>query len=308
MCSKTNALGVKTIITSPKFDYLWEELSQKLDISRADVRMETFPDWTPNLYIEKDDVKNKIATVLLDFSDIKDLFINYALLQWLVDYKVEALNIIMPYFPVWTMERVWKPWEVATAHTLANIISNLPSGKWWRKNNLHILDLHAEVEEFLFDAKNINIETYSAFELLKEEIQWKTIIFPDAGAAKRFENSFPNNPKVICSKKRVWGERIIEILEWEIDWENWIIMDDLIQTWGTIIQTAKALKKLWAKNIEAFATHWVFPNNSHINMAKNLDKLITTDSIPENVNRAQNIENMEIVWIKKLIEKIILEN
>ncbi len=299
---------MKTIITSPKFDYLWEELSRELGIPKANIKMQNFADWWPNIQIEKNDVKNKIATVLLDFSDSKDLFINYALLQWLVDYKVEALNIIMPYFPVWTMERVWKPWEVATAHTLANIISNLPSGKWWRKNNLHILDLHAEVEEFLFYAKNINIETHSAFELLKEEIQWKTIIFPDAWAAKRFENSFPNNPKVICSKKRVWGERIIEILEWEIDWKDWIIMDDLVQTWGTIIQTAKALKKMWAKNIEAFATHWVFPNNSHINMAKNLDKLITTDSIPENISRAEKLENMEIVSIKNLVKEIIVEN
>jgi hypothetical protein len=77
----------------------------------------------------------------------------------------------MPYFPVGTMERVGKPGEVATAHSFANIISNLPSGKSGRKNNLHIFDLHAEVEEFLFDSRNINIETHSAFNLLKKEIK-----------------------------------------------------------------------------------------------------------------------------------------
>ena len=298
----------KTIITSPEFDYLWEQLSEKLNIPKANVKMETFPDWTPNLYIEKEDVRNKIATVLLDFSNTKDLFINLALLQWLVDYKVEALNIIMPYFPVWTMERVWKPGEVATAHTLASILSNLPSWKSWRKNNLHIFDLHAEVEEFLFNSRTINIETHSAFELLKEEIEWKTIIFPDAWAAKRFENSFPDNPKIICSKKRVWGERIIEVLEWEIDWKDWIIVDDLIQTWWTIIETSKALKQMWAKRIEAFATHWVFPNDSHKKMSENLDWLLTTDSIPKNIARAKGTDNMKILSIKKLVEKIILEN
>jgi len=299
---------MKTIITSPSFYYLWEELSKELDIPKADVRVNKFPDQTPNIFIEKDDVKNKVAHVLIDLSDINDLFINYALLQWLVDYKVKAINIIIPYFPVWTMERVWKPGEVPTAHSLANILSNIPSWKSWIKNNLHIFDLHAEVEEFLFDSRNINIETHSAFDLLKEEIQWKTIIFPDAWAAKRFERSFPDNPKVICSKKRVWWERIIEVLEWKINWKTWIIMDDLIQTWWTVIETAKTLKNLWAKSIEAFATHWVFPNDSHEKLADNLYKLITTDSIPKNIERARTIENMDIVWIKDLVKKIILEN
>ena len=299
---------MKTIITSPKFDYLWEELSKKLDIPKANIKMETFPDWTPKLFIEKDSVKDKIATILLDFSDVKDLFMNYCLLQWLVNNQVESLNIIMPYLPVWTMERPWSPWEVATAHSFANILSNLPSWKSGRKNNLHIFDLHAEVTEYSFDSRSINVVTHSGFELLKEEIEWKTIIFPDGWAAKRFGNSFPNNEKVICSKKRVWDKRIIEILEWEIDWKDWIIMDDLIQTWWTIIETSKALKKMWAKNIEAFATHWVFPNHSHIKLAENLDWLLTTDSIPDNNKRAENIENMSIIWIKKLVEKIILEN
>ena len=299
---------MNTIITSPNFDYLWEELSQELDIQKANVKIQNFADWWPNIVIEKDDVKNKVAHVLLDFSDSKDFFLNYALLQWLIDYKVEALNIIMPYFPVWTMERVGKTWEVATAHSYANILSNLWTWKSGRKNNLHIFDIHAEVEEFLFNSKNINIETHSAFWLLKEQINWKTIIFPDAWAAKRFEKSFPDNPKVICSKKRVWNKRIIEILEWEINWKDWIIMDDLIQTWWTIIETSKALKNMWAKSIEAFATHWVFPNNSQLKMTENIDKLITTDSIPTNISWAEKVENMEIVSIKDLVKKIIVEN
>jgi hypothetical protein len=43
--------------------------------------MERFPDSWPNIQIMKENVKNKIATVLLDFSDPKDFFINYALMQ-----------------------------------------------------------------------------------------------------------------------------------------------------------------------------------------------------------------------------------
>lgn len=295
----------KVIITSQNFDYLWDELSQELSIKKANVKMEIFPNAWPNIQILKEEVKDKIATVLLDFSDSKDFFMNYALLQWLIDYKVAALNIIMPYFPVGTMERVWKPGEVATAHTFANILSNLPSWKSWIKNNLHIFDIHAEVEEFLFDSRNINVETHSVFDSLKEKMQWKSIVFPDEWAAKRFWNIFNNFDKVICSKKRVGWERIIEIKEWNPVWKDLIIIDDLIQTWLTIIETSDKLKSMWAKSVSAFATHWVFPNNSHEKLAKSLDRLIVSDSIPENNNREVSIENMEILEIKELVKQIV---
>ncbi len=235
---------MKTIITHPNFDYLWEELEQDLWIKKADVKMDSFPDWWPNINITKEDIQNKVATVILDFSNQKDFFINYALLQWLVNYKVEALNIIMPYFPVWTMERVWKPWEVATAHSFAQILSSLPTWKSWRKNNLHIFDIHAEVEEFLFNSWRINVEATSAFSLLQHEIEWKSIVFPDEWAAKRFWNKFEKNEKIICSKKRVWNKRVIEIKEWEVEWRDVIITDDLIQTWWTIIETANLIKNM----------------------------------------------------------------
>ena len=299
---------MKTIITSPSFDYIWEEISRELGIEKADVKMEQFPDNWPNIQIEKEDVQNKVATVLLDFSNPKDFFINYALLQWLVDYKVAALNIIMPYFPVGTMERVWKPWEVATAHTFANLLSNLPSWKSGVKNNLHIFDIHAEVEEFLFDARNINVETHSAFELLKESIKWKTIVFPDDWAAKRFWNMFDGCDKVVCSKKRVWWERIIEVKEWNPVWKDLIIVDDLIQTWWTIIETVNKLKNMWAKSVDAFATHWVFPDESYKKLAEWVDNIITTDTIPENIDRADSINNMEVLKIKELVKKIIINN
>jgi phosphoribosylpyrophosphate synthetase len=107
--------------------------------------------------------------------------------------------------------------------------------------------------------------------------------------------------------KRVWWNRIIEIKEWDPVWKDLIIIDDLIQTWGTIIEASEKLKSLWAKSVSAFASHWVFPDNSHEKLAKWLDKLIVSDSIPENNKRKLDNENMEILKIKNLVKKIILD-
>ena len=300
---------MKTLITSPNFDYLWKAIEQEIDIKKIDARIARFPDGTPKIQIFKEDVKNTVATVLLDFSDCSEFLNNYMTLHWLIDKWVESLDIIMPYFPVWTMERVGKPWEVATAHAFANLMASLPTWKSGRKNNLHIFDIHAEVEEFMFGANNrINLETHSAFSLLKEKMKDKTIVFPDEWAAKRFSQEFNGNDKVICSKKRVDDKRIIEVKEWSPNWKDIIIIDDLIESWSTISETSKLMKDLWAKSVTSFASHGVFPNNSHIELAKNLDTLKVSDSIPDNIARSQQVDNMEIISIKELVKKIILES
>jgi phosphoribosylpyrophosphate synthetase len=60
--------------------------------------------------------------------------------------------------------------------------------------------------------------------------------------------------------------------------------------------------------VSAYATHGVFPNDSHISLARELDTLIVTDSIPENISRAKSLENMKILSIAPLVEKIIMRD
>lgn len=61
------------------------------------------------------------------------------------------------------------------------------------------------------------------------------------------------------------------------------------------------LKKSWASRVSAFATHGVFPNNSHLNLALNIDKLYVTDSIPENLARKNDFKNMEVFGVFDLL-------
>lgn len=299
---------MKTIISHPNFEYLTQNITNdnKWKINKADISMKTFPDAWPNIFIN--DVKNLIehkeVTYIWDFSRPEDFFINFAAIRWIIDYYADKVRVILPYFPVWTMERIETKWEVATAKYFADIMSLLPQARE-SKTSIHIFDIHALVERFLFDSRQVNAEIHTAMSLLKEEISGKTIVFPDDGAKKRFWRDFSDFDVIVCSKVRVWDERHIQIKEWNPEWKDLIIIDDLIQTWWTIKETANKLRELWAKSVSAYATHWVFPNDSHISLAENLDKLIVTDSIPSNIKKAENIVNMQVISIKPLIEKII---
>ena len=125
---------------------------------------------------------------------------------------------------------------------------------------------------------------------------------------KRFWGEFPNNDVITCDKIRDWDKRIVTIKEWDPTWKNVIIIDDLIQTWWTIRETADELRNKWAKSVTSYATHWVFPRDSHVELAKSVDRLIVTDSIPVNVQRAKQISNINILPIRYLVEKIIFRN
>lgn len=299
---------MKTILAHPRFEYLAENIANdsNWEIVKEDISMKTFPDAWPNIFIN--DVKNLIehkeVTYIWDFSKPEDFFINFATIRWIIDYYADKVRVILPYFPVWTMERIETKWEVATAKYFADIMSLLPQARE-SKTSIHIFDIHALVERFLFDSRQVNAEIHTAMSLLKEEISGKTIVFPDDGAKKRFWRDFSDFDTIICGKVRDGDKRIIQVKEWDPSWKDVIIIDDLIQTWWTIRETTDKLRELWARSVCAYATHGVFPNNSHIELAKNLDKLIVTDSIPENNSRANDVINMQVLSIKPLIEKII---
>ncbi len=300
---------MKTILSHPNFDELSKKIVQNHPdkLSLGKISMQNFADGWPNIFI--DDVKEKIehqeVTYIWDFSNPKDFFLNFAAIRWILDYYADKVRVILPYFPVGTMERIETKGEVATAKYFADIMSMSPSGRS-QKTSIHIFDIHALVERFLFDSRQVNAEIHTAMSLLKKEMEGKTIVFPDDGAKKRFWKDFDTFDTIVCSKVRIGNERYIEIKEGNPDGKEVVIIDDLIQTGGTIKETARKLRQLWAISVSAYATHWVFPNDSHISLASELDTLIVTDSIPENISRAKILSNMKILSIAPLVEKIIM--
>jgi phosphoribosylpyrophosphate synthetase len=205
---------MNTIITHPNFDYLWKEIANDKGLNHTKVDFSVFSDKWPNIFIEraKNTLEHKEVTYIWDFSRIEDLFTNYTIIRWILDYYVSKLRIIMPYFPVWTMERIDTKWQIATAKYFADIFSQIPSGREG-KTSIHIFDIHALVERFLFDSNKVNVEMHTTMNLLKNHIEWKSIVFPDDGAYKRFWKDFKDYDTIVCSKVREWDKRIITVKE-----------------------------------------------------------------------------------------------
>ncbi len=103
---------MKTLFSHPNFSDLEKTLVENNPetLRHGEAHIQSFPDGWPNITIEnvKRDVEHKDVTYIADFSEPKNFFSNYAMIRVLVDYYADKVRVIVPYFPVGTMERISK--------------------------------------------------------------------------------------------------------------------------------------------------------------------------------------------------------
>jgi phosphoribosylpyrophosphate synthetase len=99
--------------------------------------------------------------------------------------------------------------------------------------------------------------------MLKGEQKVITVAYPDEGAWKRFHGAFRDFPEVVCTKVRDGDKRIVRLKEGNPKECHVVIVDDLVQSGGTLIECGKLLRALGAAHVSAYVTHGVFPQASY---------------------------------------------
>lgn len=101
---------MKTLLSHPRFDPLVDSLVERHPdkLRKGSLKYEKFPDGTPDLFIDrvKDEIEHRDVTYIGDFSDIAEFFPQYAVIRGIIDYYADKVRVIVPYFPVGTMERI----------------------------------------------------------------------------------------------------------------------------------------------------------------------------------------------------------
>ncbi|OMO80082.1 hypothetical protein COLO4_24247 [Corchorus olitorius] len=220
---------------------------------------------------------------------------------------ISSFTLVLPFFPTGTSERMEDEGDVATAFTLARILSNIPTSRGG-PTSLVTYDIHALQERFYF-GDNILPCFESGIPLLKNRLQQLpdsdniSIAFPDDGAWKRFHKQLQHFPTIVCNKVRIGDQRIVRIKEGEAAGRHVVIVDDLVQSGGTLIECQRALAANGAAKISAYVTHGIFPNRSwqrfeHDNGGrpeKGLTYFWITDSCPLTVKEVKSIPPFEIL-------------
>lgn len=219
--------------------------------------------------------------------------------------SARRITAVIPYFGYGRQDRKDQPRVPITAKLMANLIWNAGADK------VIVFDLHQEQIAAYFDipvdhlyARPVFVEYF--VKRYPDEIKNLAVVAPDAGAvgrARSFAKRLDNAPVVLLDKRRDGHNqsKVMNVVG-KVRGKNVVIVDDMIDTGGTLVEGANALKKKGAKRIFAFSTHPVLSgkvvekiNNSFI------DTVFVTDSI----NKKKLPHKFQIVSIANLLGETI---
>lgn len=312
--NKTDKFPI-TILYHPSMKEFVKPLRNIFNVK--EIKWNKFPDGTLNLTFP-DDLRNEHVIFIGSLHKPEIIHEQFQLNTVISRQGTKSFKMVYPYFPG-TMERVPKRGILATAETLmASLTKPMTHMNKQGPSSLCIYDIHALPEQF-YAHDNVRIELLSAVpELLKRLSDDFVIVFPDEGACKRFGEQFPEIEKydrITCSKVRIGDTRSVvikdKILKKNRVIKRAIIVDDLVQTGGTLHQCAKVLREEGFVIVDAFVTHAIFPNQSYLDFLEgmgkdSIDKFYVCDTVPGTEDLPK--EKFEVISIiPNLIRHIIEE-
>jgi len=192
-------------------------------------------------------------------------------------YKVIA---VMPYFGLARQDRKDRPRVSIGAKLIADMLSVAGIDR------LITMDLHADQIQGFFNVPVDHLSAVAMFipHIKQMGLQDIVIASPDTGGTKR-ANVFAKHlgtDMVICHKTRTKANLIDSMtLIGEVENKDVIIIDDIIDTGGTIAKAADLMKSKGARSVRACATHAVLSGSAIERMeASALDEILLTDTIP----------------------------
>ena len=195
--------------------------------------------------------------------------------------SAKQVTAVIPYYGYARADRKVAGRESITAKLVANLITAAGADR------VIALDLHSPQVEGYFD---IPIEHIQAAPVLldylhQEQLSDVVIVSPDIGGvarARAFAKQFNDAPLAIVDKRRK-AHNVAEAFNviGDVKGKTAILVDDIIDTGGTLVESAKILKREGAKSIYACATHAVFSGNAVEKLSSGLfEKVIITNTIP----------------------------
>ena len=209
--------------------------------------------------------------------------------------RASAANIIavMPYFGYARQDKKGKPRVPIGAKLVSNLLS--ASGV----NRIMTIDLHADQIQGFFE---VPVDHLYASELFVEDIQKLDldnliIASPDMGGSKRANvyAKLLNSGVVICYKERAKANEIGEMkILGEVDGKDVVIIDDMVDTAGTLAKAANLMIANGANSVRAYCTHGILSGEAYDRLNKSkITELVITDTIPK-IHSSEKVREISV--------------
>ncbi len=215
------------------------------------------------------------------------------------------ITAVIPYFGYARQDRKPGPRTPISAKLVANLITNAGADR------VMTLDLHAGQIQGFFDIPTDNL--YASPMMVRDikerfDLSKLMVISPDVGGVARARGLGKriNAPLAIVDKRRERpGESEVMNVIGEVEGFTCILVDDIIDSGGTLVNAADALIEKGAKDVYAYITHGVLSGGAVARIAgSKLKELVITDSIQPTAE-VRNASNIRVLSVANLIGEAI---
>ena len=219
--------------------------------------------------------------------------------------SAKNITAVITYFGYARQDRKVVPRTSISAKLVSNLITNAGA------HRVVTVDLHAGQIQGFFDMPVDNLFTTPIFaRYIRKNIKSKNLICvsPDAGGIERtrgLATKIKADLAIIDKRRPEPGKSKVMNIVGDVQGKDCIIVDDIIDSGGTIVNAADALVKKGAKNVYVFVTHAVLSGDAISKLQKSkIKKLVITDSI-DNSKKIRKASKIEVLSIAQLMAEAI---
>ena len=266
------------------------EIARNLDISLGAADVGRFSDGEVTVELKQNVRARDIFVVQPTCAPTNDNLMELlVMVDALKRASVERICAVIPYFGYARQDRRPRSTRVPiSAKVVANMLQAVGV------NSVLTMDLHADQIQGFFD---IPVDNIYASPVLLADLRQKNyhdllVVSPDVGGvvrARALAKQLGCDLAIIDKRRPKANVSEVMHVIGDIDGRNCVIMDDMIDTAGTLVKAAEVLKERGAKKVYAYCTHPIFsgPAVDRITQGQALDEVVVTNTIPLSPAAAQ---------------------
>ncbi|MDP3121714.1 ribose-phosphate pyrophosphokinase [Polynucleobacter sp.] len=220
--------------------------------------------------------------------------------------SASRITAVIPYFGYARQDRRPRSARVAiSARIVANMLQSVAGIE-----RVLTMDLHADQIQGFFDipVDNIYASPVLLADLQKQKSKDLIIVSPDIGGvvrARAMAKQLGCDLAIIDKRRPKANVSEVMHLIGEVEGRHCVIMDDIIDTGGTLCKAAEALKERGAKGVTAYCTHAVLSGGAVARIAASqLDELVVTDTIPL-TDEARQVEKIRQLSVAPILAETL---
>jgi len=260
--------------------YLAEKIAQAFGTELGAATIERFSDGELSAHFNESVRGADVFIVQSTFPPADNLMELLLMIDAAKRASASKITAVVPYFGYARQDRKDKPRVSIAAKLVANLLSAAGA------NRLMTCDLHADQIQGFFDFPVDHFDGASVFVPYINSLKLENLIVasPDVGGVKRARNfaKYLGVDLVVCDKHRKRANQVASMqLIGDVTDANVLLVDDLVDTGGTLSKAAELILSKGAKSVRAICTHPVLSGKAYDNInASLLEELVVTNIIP----------------------------